>query len=126
MSCDRIYTEGEGSSEERPGGARRGVAMEMGAAHSVCEAGVLPSAGWRHAGVYGGGRRTATSAKAPLGSIATQVGILNMALPLAPSPKPAEPLPASVVVSPVAISTRRTRWFQASCDASWEDTLRKS
>jgi hypothetical protein len=86
--------------------------MEMGAAHSVCKAGVLvPSAGWRHAGVHGGGRRTETSAKVPLGSIATSYGSLNMALPLAPSPKPAEPLPASVVVSPVAISTRRMRWL---------------
>ena len=31
-------------------------------AYAVCKAGVLPSAGWRDAGVYGGGRRTKTSA----------------------------------------------------------------
>ena len=41
--------------------------------YAVCEAGV-PSAGWRHAGVYGGGRRTATSAKVPLGSMVTPLG----------------------------------------------------
>jgi len=57
-----------------------------------------------------------TSAKAPLGSIATLLGTLNMALPPAPSPKPPRPeattpvaeatsfLPASVVTAPVITS----------------------
>eukprot|EP00964_Phaeocystis_antarctica_P080940 scaffold50575_cov51-Phaeocystis_antarctica.AAC.1 len=49
---------------------------------------------------YGGGRRTATSAKVPLGSIATSCGEEKWALPPAPSPKPPVPLPASVVVDP--------------------------
>eukprot|EP00964_Phaeocystis_antarctica_P114900 scaffold78857_cov57-Phaeocystis_antarctica.AAC.1 len=60
---------------------------------------------------HGGGRRTATSAKVPLGSIAMPPGYWNQALPPAPSPKPREPLPASVVVAPLAISTRRIRWL---------------
>eukprot|EP00964_Phaeocystis_antarctica_P128451 scaffold92250_cov61-Phaeocystis_antarctica.AAC.4 len=77
-------------------------------------------------GYTGGGRGTTTSAKVPLGSIAMPQGLLNRALSPTPSPKPAEPLPASVVVAPVAISTRRMRWLPVSCDASWEDTLRKS
>ena len=93
--------------------------------YAVCEAGV-PFAGWRHAGVYGGGRRTATSAKVPLGSMVTPLGRLNRALLPSPSRKPRVPLPASVVVAPVAMSTRRMRLFQRSCDASLEDTLRKS
>eukprot|EP00964_Phaeocystis_antarctica_P101189 scaffold66689_cov43-Phaeocystis_antarctica.AAC.1 len=50
---------------------------------------------------YAGGRRTATSAKVPLGSIATPFGYWNRALPPAPLVKPAEPLPASVVVAPL-------------------------
>ena len=33
------------------------------------------------------------------------------------------PLPASVVVAPVAMSTRRIRLLIWSCDASWENTL---
>ena len=53
---------------------------------------------------------TETSANVPLGSIATPRGKLNLALAPAPSPKPRTPLPASVVVTPVAISTRRMRW----------------
>jgi len=55
---------------------------------------------------------SATSAKAPLGSIATPRGQLNLALLPAPLPKPAVPLPASVVTTLVAISTRRMRWFK--------------
>ena len=85
--------------------------------YAACEAGV-PSAGWRG---YGGGRRTATSAKVPLGSIAMPTGRLNRALPPAPLLKP-RVLPASVVVAPVAMSTRRIRWLLPSCDASCDNT----
>merc|ERR1740124_1643999 len=55
-----------------------------------------------------------TSAKTPLGSIATPIGRLNLALLPAPLPKPVESLPASVVTTPVAISTRRMRWLTSS------------
>ena len=78
--------------------------------YAVCEASVpsLRDGGMRG---HGGGRRTPTSAKVPLGSIATPCGTLNRALTPAPSRKPAEPLPARVVVAPVAMSTRRIRLF---------------
>merc|ERR1740124_225351 len=59
-------------------------------------------------------QKSETSAKTPLGSIATPVGRLNLALLPAPLPKPAVPLPASVVVTPVAISTRRMRLLYSS------------
>ena len=73
----------------------------------------------------GGGKRTPTSAKVPLGSIAMPRGLWNWALSLAPLKKPAVPLPAKMVVAPVAILTWRMRSL-SSCDASWENTLRKS
>ena len=78
--------------------------------YAVCGAGV-PSL--RDGGMwgYGGGRRTATSVKVPLGSIATPSGLLNRAIAPGPSRKPREPLPASVVVALVAMSTRRIRLF---------------
>ena len=60
------------------------------------------------------GARTVTSAKLPLGSIAMPKGWLNRALVARPSLKPLV-LPASVVVFPVGMSTRRTRWFVKSC-----------
>jgi len=54
--------------------------------------------------------RSATSAKPPLGSIATSIGPLKEAIGvLHDSKKPLKPLPASVVVAPVAMSTRRIR-----------------
>ena len=53
---------------------------------------------------------TVTSANVLLGSIATLLGLKNMALAPTPSLKPGV-LPASVVVAPVAMSTRRTRWL---------------
>ena len=67
-----------------------------------------------------------TSAKIPLGSIATYTGAVNSTLPPSPSRKPRVPLPASVVVFPVAMSTWRMRLSTMSCDAPWEDTLNKS
>ena len=111
-----------GLSEEHQAGARRGMAIGMGCSLQRVRGGDTRD------GAMGGGAgeaRTATSAKPPLGSIAMPTGYMNLALPPAPSRKPAEPLPASVVVAPVARSTRRTRWLPRSCDASWEDTLSK-
>ena len=71
------------------------------------------------AGRGGAGQaRTATSAKVPLGAIAMPTGFSNWALAPTPSLKP-RVLPSSVVVSPVAISTRRTRSPPDFCDASW-------
>ena len=77
---------------------------------------------WRGAGVYTStvGGRTPTSAKVPLGSIATPQGALKRALAPTPSRRPALRLPARVVVTPLARSTRRTRWPPYSCDPSGE------
>ena len=47
-----------------------------------------PSAGARDAGAVRGQARTATSAKAPLGAIATPEGLLNLAMVPTPSRKP--------------------------------------
>ena len=63
---------------------------------------------------FAGWARTVTSAKLPLGSIAMPKGRSNRALVPRPSLKPWV-LPASVVVFPVGMSTRRTRWFEKSC-----------
>eukprot|EP00964_Phaeocystis_antarctica_P023327 scaffold13055_cov56-Phaeocystis_antarctica.AAC.4 len=103
---------------------RRSVAaLETGAAPTPCARRCrLRDCGMRG---HGGGRRTATSAKVPLGSMATPNGPSNRALPRAPSRKPLLPLPASVVVAPVAMSTRRMRLPLWSCDASWDNALRK-
>ena len=62
-------------------------------------------------------RRTVTSAKVPLRSIATPRRLMNWALPPLMKPPaplmmpstPLVPVPARVVVAPVAISTRRIR-----------------
>ena len=86
---------------------------------SVCEEGIRGMA--RRGGA--GQARTATSAKVPLGAIAMPTGFSNWALAPTPSLEP-RVLPASVVVSPVAISTRRTRLPPDSCDTSWGHTLR--
>ena len=64
-----------------------------------------------------GEARTATSAKPPLGAIATSRGSLNCALPPSREPRPLPP--ASVVVTPVAMSMLRMRW--PSCDAAREE-----
>ena len=67
------------------------------------------------AGAVRGQARTATSAKAPLGAIATRSGLLNWAVVPSPSRKPRRvPLPARVVVASVAMSTRRMRWLERS------------
>ena len=67
-------------------------------------------------GVQGGQARTVTSAKSPLGAIATPMGRMNWALvPELPSLKPVTPLPASVVVAPVVLPLNLRRPRIPSC-----------
>ena len=68
-----------------------------------------------------GSQRTVTSANVPLGSIATASGNLNCALP--PSRKPRPLPPASVVVTPVAMSMLRMRWASRSCRTAWGEGI---
>ena len=121
------YISGTRAHAERGASRWRGV---CGGGHQTLEGGgaglgrvsarrVRPAAGEGYdvRGV-GGEARTPTSAKAPLGSIATPKRFLNCALvPTTSSLKPFTPLPARVVVAPVAISTRRMRLMPLSCDA---------
>ena len=79
----------------------------------VCEAGPLRGKATTR-GVQEGQARTATSAKAPFGSIATPRGPLNRALaPSSSSLKPQSsafmPLPARLVVAPVVLSLNPRR-----------------
>eukprot|EP00964_Phaeocystis_antarctica_P035207 scaffold20089_cov59-Phaeocystis_antarctica.AAC.3 len=80
--------------------------METGAAPCARRVCRLRDGGMRG---YEGGRRTPTSAKVPVGSIATPRGPENLALAPVPSRKPRVPMPARVVVAPVAMLTRRIR-----------------
>ena len=86
---------------------RKGSALQPGAC-AVC--GMARRGG-------AGQARTPTSAKVPSGAIAMPTGWLNWALAPTPSLEPWVP-PAIVVVAPVAMSTRRIRWLELSCDAS--------
>ena len=61
-----------------------------------------------------GQARTATSAKAPVGSIAIPLGLENWALVPTPSLNPSMPVPASVVVSPLVRLIFRMRWLSLS------------
>ena len=120
-SCDASQSR---AHAERGASQRRGVAaasttLEGGGARRVRRCGGKATT----RGVQGGQARTATSAKVPLGSIATSAGEENCAsVPSMASLKPSMPLPARVVTAPVVRSIRRIRWLPLACDASGTST----